>query len=65
MEKALVNRVVTLQSHRGAIRRVVVEDFGHVITVTTPQELEAAQRDGRRPSVAGFPKSDLLEISGS
>jgi hypothetical protein len=55
--------MVTLRSDKGDIRRVVVEDFGSILTVTTHQELEDARKAGRPPAVAGFPKTALLEIA--
>ncbi len=54
-------QTVKLHSYHGVIERVVVKDFGGVITVTTIQELEAARAEGREPAVAGFKKSDLVE----
>jgi hypothetical protein len=60
MKNIILNQLVTLKSAKGIIQRIVVEDFGDVITVTTAAELEAAQKAGRAPAVSGFPKSDLV-----
>jgi hypothetical protein len=60
MIKIEKNQSVSLMSSKGIIQRVVVEDLGDIITVTTLQELESSKRDGRPPAVAGFPKSDLI-----
>lgn len=54
------NQIVKLNSARGVIERVVVEDFGNVITVCTEEELEQAQAEHRQPFVAGFKKTDII-----
>jgi hypothetical protein len=59
MEKLYKNQQVSLVSSKGVIQRVVVEDLGDIITVTTSKEMEAARLAGRQPAVAGFPKADL------
>ena len=55
------NHIVQLRSARGVIERIVVEDFGDVITVSTKEEIELAEREGRAPFVAGFRKTDVLK----
>jgi hypothetical protein len=60
MIKLYKNQHVSLASSKGIIQRVVVDDLGEIITVTTQQELNAARVGGRQPSVAGFPKSDVV-----
>lgn len=57
-------QTVKLSSFHGVIERVVVADFGNVITVTTLEELEAAEEEGREPFVAGFKKSDIVNTDG-
>jgi hypothetical protein len=59
-DKILENSLVTLMSARGVIERVVVGDFGEVITVCRKEELTDARSTGRPPAVAGFKKSDIL-----
>jgi hypothetical protein len=54
-------QTVKLSSHDGVIERVVVKDFGKVVTVTTVEELEKARAEGREPAVAGFKKSDVID----
>lgn len=45
---------------RGVIQRVIVGDFGDIVTVSNRQECEAAEREGRLPRVAGFRKTDIV-----
>jgi hypothetical protein len=59
MNKFNKNQHVLLVSSKGIIQRVVVDDLGEIITVTTKQEMEAATLAGRQPAVAGFPKSSV------
>jgi hypothetical protein len=59
MEKLYKNQHVSLVSSKGIIQRVVVEDLGDIITVTSQKEMEAARLAGRQPAVAGFLKADL------
>jgi hypothetical protein len=59
--KLQVNRVVVLNSAKGRIERVIVEDLGDVISVCRAEELQAARIQERAPAAIGFRKSDIVE----
>jgi len=56
------NKVVMLRSSRGEIRRIVVADFGEIVSVCREEELKQAAIEGRKPATAGFKKSDITKI---
>lgn len=56
-------QLITLRSADGEIQRVVVEDLGDVVTVCTPEELDAAKAQYRQPLRVGFKKKDVLRFA--
>lgn len=56
-----VGEVVALESAQGPICRVVVHDWGGVVSVCRKEEFEAAKADMRKPVSVGFRKSDIIK----
>jgi len=52
---------VTLSSHHGPIKRVVVRDLGEVLLVCRPDEFDSAQKERREPISVGFRKSAVID----
>jgi hypothetical protein len=53
---------VTVRQYGGKIvEKVLVEDRGDVLIVTTPEEWESAQREEREPVVVGFKREYLVK----
>jgi hypothetical protein len=55
---------VALEAYCGPIVRVVVEDLGDVITVTTKEEADEAAKTFREPRRVGFKKRDVIRTIG-
>ena len=55
------NKVITLSSSRGHIRRVVVDDLGDVVRVCREEEYLASKKERREPVVVGFKKADIVK----
>jgi hypothetical protein len=55
------NRVTVRQYGGKIVEKVLVEDRGDVLLVTTPQEWAESQREDRDPIVVGFRREYLVE----
>jgi hypothetical protein len=54
-------QMVTLNSSQGEICRAVVEDLGEILVVCRVEELNAARREGRKPTVVGFKRTSVID----
>lgn len=52
---------VTLSSANGEIHRVLFEDLGDVLLVCTADELAVARAEMRRPALAAFRATDVID----
>jgi len=56
-----VGETVALESAQGPICRVVVRDWGDVVSVCRKEEFEAAMDNQQKPASVGFRKSDIIK----
>jgi hypothetical protein len=60
--KRMKKNIVTVKEYGGTIaEKVLVEDRVDVLIVTTQEEWEKAQREGREPIVVGFRREYVVE----
>jgi hypothetical protein len=63
MNKQLIrNQIVTLNSSRGLIRAVVVQDLPGIVVVCSETEANEAKLKARPPMTVGFKKEDVIEV---
>jgi hypothetical protein len=51
-----IERVTVIEFGGTITEKILVEDRGHVLMVTTEEEWEASQRESRPPVTVGFKK---------
>jgi|HubBroStandDraft_2_1064218.scaffolds.fasta_scaffold4098232_1 hypothetical protein len=58
-----MNQNVTVREFGGrVVEKVLVEDLGDVILVTTPEEWKSSQIEQRKPVTVGFKREYIVKI---